>query len=153
MYVCVSLCVFCPAAPQACGPDVRLLYALDKSRLSSVLGLHDPIPAITHTLFLSARAFACVCFCLFFYCSVHIVIYEPLSSVRIIVEKEKCFWLVVCVRGRLRLLCLHPFIVCTHMAGDTNALRYAGGHIRERLIVEIVLFWAVSAKVPALCKS
>lgn len=25
------------------------------------------------------------------------------------------------------------------MAGDTNALRYAGGHIGERLIVEIVI--------------
>lgn len=46
------------------------------------------------------------------------------------------FLALVCVRLRLCPLCLHLFIVCTHLAGDTECWAGMGGtagdHIEEK---------------------
>lgn len=107
--VCLCVCVCCPAAQrrviQMC---VCELYALDKSTLSHVFGLHG---IFTQTLFL----FVVNAWCTLWYSS-------PCGQL----WREKvfpaCVYVCVCVRQDLCPLCLHLLIVCTHLTGDTSAV-------------------------------
>ncbi len=124
VFVFMCACVFCPAAQrrviQMC---VCELYALDKSTLSPVLGLHDPLPVIRHTLFLFG---------------VHCDIWAA-SSVRVHCGERKCPRLLVvcvCVMLCVRFVSISSLFVhiwlWTHMRSDMQV-------ITSRIIVQIVI--------------
>lgn len=111
--VFVFMCVSVARLPRGVWSRCASVSFTHSTRAHCLLCSACSTPILTHTL--------CLYVFFFFFCSVHIVLFEPWAFCGSLWRK-KVFLAFVCVRQAVYPLCLHLFIVCTHLAGDTNSL-------------------------------